>query len=187
MAGDNNSTHSKSDHARLPSFGVLQRAYLNGRPQDVKMRIGGDLNTPNFVDTCAMRMSWTLNHVNITIPGPHYSNMYVLHGDPIGGHNQWYAIRHAEIREWLRHNLGAPQISERGTSININHFAEFHGRPAKGIIVLDVAYIQNPGQPNATGHIDLWDGRNFTEDSEYGKEADTFRAASRADLWIAPD
>nr|WP_281372377.1 T6SS effector amidase Tae4 family protein [Granulicella arctica] len=129
-----------------------------------------------------MRMSWMLNHVHIPIPGPHHSVMLVLAGKDVDGHKAWYAIRHAEIRQWLTQVLGPPQISKKAKPVPI---ADFAGH--KGIIVLDVAYIQHPGQANATGHIDLWDGSSFSESSERGKEQATFNAASRADLWIAPD
>jgi hypothetical protein len=171
------------DHARLPSFKLLKSQYPGAqRPEEVKRAIGGKLNSPEFVDTCAMRMSWMLNHVNMTIPAPHHSHMLVLSGDSINGHKVWYAIRHAEIRDWLRQTLGPPQISKKTKPILTSDFAGH-----KGIIALDVAYIQHPGQANATGHIDLWDGEHFSESSEYGREEDTFRASSRVDLWIAPD
>lgn len=173
----------KPAHARLPSFRVLQSQYPGTYTADeVKRKVGGKLDSPEFADTCAMRMSWMLNHVNIPIPGPHHSVMLVLSGSNVDGHKAWYAIRHAEIRQWLAQVLGPPQISKKAKPIQT---ADFAGH--KGIIVLDVAYIQHPGQANATGHIDLWDGSSFTESSERGKEEATFAAASRADLWVAPD
>ena len=161
---------TKPDHARLPSFRLLKSQYPGAqRPDEVKRAIGGKLNSPEFVDTCAMRMSWMLNHVSLTIPPPHHSHMLVLSGDSIHGQKVWYAIRHAEIRDWLRQTLGPPQISKKTKPIRTLDFAGH-----KGISALNVAYIQHPGQPNATGHIDLWDGEHFSESSEYGKEEDTF-------------
>ncbi len=182
MAEMNQQAHSTSNQARLPSFRLLQSMYPNGRPEDVKTLIGGQLNSPEFVDTCAMRMSWTLNHVNIRIPSPHHSLMLVLKGNPVHGQSDWYAIRHAEIRQWLTQILGPPQVSQKHEGIDKKLFAGH-----KGIIVMDVHYIIHPHQANATGHIDLWDGQSFTEDSERGQEDATFAHAYRADLWIAPD
>ena len=166
--------------ARLPSMRLLQLNYPHdGGPDVPKKLIGGHVDAAWITDTCAIRMSRALNYSNFHIPGPGHSGMSVISGKD----HMWYALNHAQLRDWIHQVAGPPQLHQRKPNINQADFSAL-----KGIIALDIRYDARPGEHTApTGHIDLWFGQFVGELSQAGTEADDFAMASDVQFWVTPD
>lgn len=166
--------------ARLPSMRLLQLAYPHdGGPDVPKKLIGGHVDAPWITDTCAIRLSRALNYANLRIPAPGHSQMKVVSGKD----HLWYALNHAQLRDWIHQVAGPPQLHQRKPNIRLSDFSTL-----KGIIALDIHYAARPGERNAaTGHIDLWFGQFVGEASQAGTEAEDFAMASDVQLWVTPD
>jgi hypothetical protein len=150
-----------------------------GGPDVPKKLIGGHVDAAWITDTCAIRLSRALNYSNFHIPGPGHSGMKVISGKD----HMWYAVRHAELRDWIRQVVGPPQVHQKRPNIRLADFATL-----KGIIALDIHYAARPGEQNAaTGHIDLWFGQFVGEFSQAGTEAEDFAVATDVQLWVTPD
>lgn len=136
---------------------------------EVKKEIGGAVNADWVKNTCAIRLSATLNKNGFPVPGK-FAGLATLKG----GDGKRYAIRVAEVRKWLPTALGAPDFDHKkkaGTPFDKTTIASM-----KGIIAFDISFS------DATGHLDLWDGKKFS--SEY-KTNDYWTAATRITIWKA--
>jgi hypothetical protein len=140
----------------LPSFQALWDAYPKGESGAVKELIGGNVNLGWVTNTCAIRVSRALNYG----------------GDPIrdtgagvntirGGDGKRYIYRVAELRSYLTHKYGPPEIIRSP------------GAGKRGIIIFEVSIWSD-----ATGHADLWDG-NTCGGSCYWPQA------NEVVLWLA--
>ena len=166
--------------SRLPSMRLLQHAYPHeGGPDVPKKLIGGHVNAPWILDTCAIRMSRALNYSNFPIPGPGHSGMRVVSG----ADKKWYALNHAQLRDWIHTVVGPPLIHQKKPNIKRADF-NLH----KGIIVLDIHYTPRAGETTAPGgHIDLWYGMFVGESSQAGTEDEDFGLATDVQFWETPD
>lgn len=162
--------------AALPSFPKLKAEYLdyvNYTSQQVLDKIGGKVKVNKFTNTCAVRLSRTLNYNNLKLPGPKkFAGLAVVSGDD----KKWYAFRVREIRKWLIHKLGQPKYDYKkkaGEDFDKNDISTY-----KGIIGFDIQFS------DATGHLDLWDGSYFTSEKKGGLTVDYWKSATR--IWIWP-
>jgi len=163
----------------LPSMKSLATAYPQEMyPEAVKKIIGGHVNASWIFDTCAIRMSRALNYSNFPIPGPGHSPMKVVSG----ADKKWYALNHAQLREWIHQVAGPPQIHQKRPNVDRGAL-----NTLMGIIALDIHYAPRPGEHLApTGHIDLWHGQFIGEISQAGTEDEVFGVATDVQLWTLP-
>jgi len=133
--------------AVLPSFSTLWSHYPTDHdPEVVKKEIGGKVNMPWIVNTCAVRLSRALNKGGYPIPKS-YPGLNVVSG----ADEMWYAFRVAELKMYLEKMLGKPDIEYKNKNKSAAVPSDFQSK--KGIIVFTVT-----SWSNASGHITLWDG-----------------------------
>jgi len=128
-----------------------------GSSEEVKRKIGGNVNASWITNTCVIRMSYAFNKSFSPIPNG-WAGLTTVKG----GDGKRYAFRVAEFKPYLVGKYGKPDVT--GTTA-----AEFSGK--KGIIMFDVQ-----GWSDATGHFDLWDGSQ-ARNHEY------FAQSSKVYLW----
>ncbi|HEY3788485.1 MAG TPA: type VI secretion system amidase effector protein Tae4 [Urbifossiella sp.] len=135
--------------------------------QAVKKEIGGAVNSGWIVNTCALRMSRGLNYSGVEVPA-HFPGMSTV----AGGDGKHYAFRVREVRTWLPNAIGQPDFNvtkKAGEAFDKSKLASM-----KGIIAFDIQFS------DATGHLDAWDGSNFSH--EYAA-SDYWTRATRITLW----
>ena len=137
---------------------------------EVKKAIGGGVSADWITNTCAIRLSRALNYNGFAVPA-NFPGLLTIKG----ADGKRYALRVREMRGWLEHQLGKPEFDEKkkvGAAFDRSKLASM-----SGIICFDVAF------PDATGHLDLWDGKSFS--NEYKMSKDYWVNASRISLWKA--
>jgi hypothetical protein len=142
--------------------------YINYTSDEVRQMIGGQVNAAWLTNTCAIRLSRTLNYNKLPLPGNFSGMNYVLGADGLR-----YCYRVREIRSWLMVKIGRPQFDHHKKVDASFDKALLAGQ--KGIIGFDINF------PDATGHLDLWDGRIFS--SEHRMSRDYWTSATRIWLW----
>lgn len=150
---------------KLPPFATLRANYIPDGEQ-AKRVIGGQVDAPDIVNTCVVRLSRALNYSNHRVS--RRSGLAVRRG----GDNLWYALRVREMRNYLNHKYGKPSIVSK-----LRHSATIPDNfiDRQGIICFDVD-IWN----DATGHVTLWDGQNCVDGSNHWSHS------RKVELWIAP-
>jgi hypothetical protein len=144
--------------------------YYFSNSDEVKREIGGAVDSPRIANTCAIRLSHTLNHNGHAVPRNFPGLLTVK-----GGNGKRYALRVREMRKWLEFRIGKPDFDVKkkaGTA-----FSENQLRSMSGIIAFDIKFN------NATGHLDLWDGYVFS--TEHNSGGDWWTRATRISLWKA--
>ena len=148
--------HHRTPHPpSRPSWQRFKAAYPDYSTESatVKQRIGGSVNTSDVGNTCAVRMSRGLNYSGVPLP-PNFPGLTKR-----GADGKRYALRVADMRIWLPKALGKPDFDIKkpsGQKFDKSALAKM-----KGIIVFDI-----PTFSNATGHLDIWDGRHFSSESQ---------------------
>lgn len=160
--------------AVLGTFAALWNQYPDyghyPDPAEVKRLIGGAAGGDWITNTCALRLSRTLNYNKVPVPR-HFAGLTTVKG----ADGLRYAFRVREMHKWLDVELGKPAFDlkkKRGDPFDKSPLA-----PLKGIIGFDIEFS------DATGHLDLWDGKVFS--SEYETSVDYWLAATRIWLWKA--
>jgi len=160
--------------ATLHSYSALWNAYPDygnyPTPDSVKVLVGGGANDDWIVNTCAIRMSRTLNYNGLPIPG-NFAGLHTVKG----GDGKRYAFRVRELHAWLDHVLGAPDFDtskKQGDAFDKSQLASM-----KGVIGFDIHFA------DATGHFDLWDGSTFSHEAQASQ--DYWTMATRIWLWAA--
>lgn len=163
--------------ADLPSFMKLKEEYLdyvNYTSSQVLDKIGGKVKINDFQNTCAVRLSRTLNYNSLELPKPgEFDGLNVVSGND----KKWYAYRVREIRKWLMGRLSAPKFDlskQAGDAFDKKNISQY-----KGIIGFDIQFS------DATGHLDLWDGSDFTAEKKGGLTPDYWKSATRIWVWTA--
>ena len=162
----------------MPPWAALAKCFPQGTPAEVKARIGGNVNADWITNTCAIRMSDTLNcaaksgHSLHRIPKD-------LGGDQVTDKNKariYFRVK--ALRPHMIRTYGLPtvQVSNKDGSLGIP-IDEFKGK--KGIIQFEIKWA------DATGHFDLWDGNAMLEynHSSPDKTAEYFGKAKSVSLW----
>lgn len=164
----------------MPNFNDLWTNFPRGTPQAVKARIGGLVNLEWIDNTCAIRISRTLNESGHDIPR-RFRGMKTIRG----GDNKRYAYRVAELRKYMLHRYGEPDLKHTYPKVGGSMPATFKGQ--RGIIMFDV-----PGWSNATGHFTVFDGTiksspgGCKDDKCYCSDTCYFKEAIEVWLWKAP-
>ena len=135
----------------------------------VKRSIGGYVDQDYLKNTCAIRLSRTLNYSGF--PLPYWKEMVTKKG----ADGKRYAIRVSELRKWLLFRLGKPEFDLRKREGD--PFDKTRLSTMKGILGFDIRF------GDATGHLDLWDGARFS--SEHMMSRPYWKAATRIWLWEA--
>jgi hypothetical protein len=161
---DNPPTRVPFARTMLTYAGLLSQ-YPLGTKDDVKQLIGGGVNVDWIQNTCAIRMSRALNYSGFTIPS-NQTGLFVVTGDD----KKSYSLRMRELAKFLEGRIGAPSLVLAAQPIRRKRLGEM-----KGIISFDIHFT------DATGHIDLWDGKTFTHEPEAGK--DYFSLATKVSFW----
>jgi len=152
----------------LPDFDTLRKNYPDGDPDSVKAEIGGNVDARWISNTCAIRMSRALNYSGVAIPSK-FAGLSVVSGKD----GRWYAYRMRELKKWIELTFGKPDIAQTkpaSGSINRSSFAQHHG-----IVAFDIHF------DDASGHLDLWDGKNYIHES--ADPRDYFTLATSVVLW----
>lgn len=137
------------------SFAHLREVYPLGPKDEVKALIGGKVNAEWVTNTCAIRMSRTLNYSGVKIP--RNAGLSVVSG----ADKLWYAYRVRELCSWLKKELGKPDLAVWGS-----------GEPPEGIQGKQGILMIEAKFSDATGHITLWNQTACVDDSDYFAVAD---------------
>ena len=160
--------------SKLHTFSALSDKYPDylsyPKPEDVKALIGGAVSDDWITNTCAIRLSRTLNYNGFPIPGS-YAGLHTVRG----GDGKRYAFRVRELRPWLTHRFGRPDFEV--TKKAGDAFDKASLAAMKGIIAFDIHFA------DATGHLDLWDSSTFTH--EYQTTGEYWTNATLISLWKA--
>lgn len=127
--------------AKRPNFIKMKSTYPKGTPEKVFKLIGGKVEANNFANSCAIRVSRSLNYSGLSIK-------YIPPNLTVSGSDgKWYIYRVKELIKYLKSNFGEPDISV----VNKPYQEKLKGK--KGIIIFEV-----DAWDDASGHATLWDG-----------------------------
>lgn len=133
--------------SHLPKFEDLDAYYpFISDPQEVIRDINpAYCNNPDYANTCAMRISKSLNYCS----GNEIPRLKTLLTIP-GVDKKRYAVRVSELKKYMLSKYGAPMV------LNASPTGVIDNSPIQakqGIIAFDVA-----GWTDASGHFTLWNG-----------------------------
>ncbi len=165
VEGESESEDALGGKRTVPSFEAMWSAYPRGTSAEAKATIGGAVDAEWIANTCAVRLSRSLNEAGVRIPDKRAGLSTVRGGDGLR-----YAYRVTELRAFLHATFGAPTLERSAKAGGVDP-APFAGR--RGIIVFDVR-----GWSDATGHADLFDGASCGSNCYFEK-------AVRVELWEA--
>jgi hypothetical protein len=109
--------HSSSDHhhsshpaGKVPPVSLLWYGYPDTEDNGaVRTQLGGECDNPEYVNTCAMRLSMALLNAGISLPAHHHNLFTVKAGNgAFKGKN--IALRQHELSDYLVHLWGHPQV-----------------------------------------------------------------------------
>jgi len=127
--------------SKRPDFLKMRSTYPKGTADIVFKLIGGKVEANNFANSCAVRVSRSLNYSG-------HSIKYIPPNLTVSGSDgKWYIYRVKELIKYLKANFGEPDISV----VNKPYQEKLKGK--KGIIVFEV-----DAWDDASGHATLWDG-----------------------------
>jgi hypothetical protein len=149
-------------------FDDLLSVYPQGSPEQAKQTIGGHADEAWIGNTCSMRISRVLNYSGVKVPNLGKDTLAVVSGSD----HLWYSFRQKELRAWFSKHFGKPSLSF-GKSPDRRKLWNL-----KGFIGFDINFS------DATGHFDLWDGKNFQLEAQ--ATHDYFALATRVDFWRVP-
>lgn len=143
----------------MPHFDKLWEKYPRGSLEDVKKKIGGNVNADWVNNTCAIRLSYALNRIgyNITHDGNETISGY-MSDDERKQNKKWHYYRFEKIEEYIKKHVG--DFGEKIELASRSQIAQTI-KDKKGILFFHI-----PGNKEYTGHAALWNGKNFarTED-----------------------
>jgi hypothetical protein len=153
---------------KLPDFDQLVQLYLGKEysADQVKKKVGGDVDSEDVTNTCVVRLSAPLNALGELIPP--WSKTFRTRK---GKDKRWYGLRVTEFWQYLLDNYGKPTVTSK-SPLKRETFAGY-----RGIIGFRVSTFKD-----ATGHFTLWDGEKLLYG---GDDHDYFAIADEAALWQA--
>jgi hypothetical protein len=148
-------------------FSKLKSSYPVAPKPEFFTNLGGEwpslVNNSNYNNTCAVRLSHAMNEAGEPVPSKYKE------GADGAGRNLIINVRTME--KLVRDLFGAPSwgmSKPPGTRLSANHI------PAvQGVIVYHANWA------TATGHFDLWTGKEFVGDGNFDDIRDSFDIA----LW----
>lgn len=154
----------------IPNADALINNYPQGTSAEVKAKIGGKVNADWITNTCAIRLSRSMNYSGVAIPrgpGVKESGLHTVSG----GDQKQYAYRVNEFNSWLRNKYGPPTLTYKGGPFSAPPTGLF-GK--KGIIC-----FFDCGWSDAMGHLDLWNVDKVVNSAYFNK-------AKQIYLWTSP-
>ncbi len=148
--------------AERPEFEKLWNAYPTGEADEVKKLIGGGVAGDWVTNTCAIRMSRSFNYADQVIPKSHKFDDGSKMNTTFGSDKKRYAYRVREFRKYLDALYGKPDLVHDNPGDGGPVPEDF--KKHKGIIVFEVKIWTD-----ATGHIDLWDGKDCAGHAYFDK------------------
>lgn len=134
----------------------------------VKKSIGGEVTEPWLgQNSCTIRLSYTLNRNGFPIP-QNFPGLATVRG----GDGYRYAFRVAETRKWLSFAIGAPDYEVKKKAGK--PYDKDQLQTMQGIIGFDISFS------DATGHLDLWDGTQFSHEYASGSY---WEKATKISIW----
>jgi hypothetical protein len=135
----------------LPTYQSLITNYPGSEysAAQVKELIKGEIQSPNFTNTCVIRMSRAFNYANsgklFDIPSNFHGMLTVKGGDKLN-----YALRVSEFNAFLQHQYSKPTmvLKRKDGEYDLKSI-----QGVRGIIKFDVS-----GWSDASGHFTFWDG-----------------------------
>jgi hypothetical protein len=155
------------DGLRRFFFDNLLALYPQGTPSGAKRIIGGHVDADWITNTCAVRISRVLDYSGLAIPNGDSTLAVVSGGDKL-----WYSYRQKELQAWFTRRVGAPSLT-LGASPDKRKLWNL-----KGFIGFDIHFS------DATGHFDLWDGKQFQLQAQ--ATHDYFAVARGIVFWRVP-
>lgn len=134
-------------------FAKLKSCYPQGSADEVKKRLGGAIDADWITNTCAIRMSQTLNCAGKIIPQ--------MGGESIRGKlpDRWnYIFRVKQLSPMMATMFGSGVTTKTSSTRGVD-MSVISGKT--GILYFDTTGAWG----DATGHFDLWDGSMMVEDS----------------------
>ncbi|MBK5294387.1 MAG: hypothetical protein JJE04_22235 [Acidobacteriia bacterium] len=166
---------------KIPDFSLLSRNYLDywnfPHPDGVRKLIGGEANDSDITNTCTIRLCHAMNASGFPIPR-------IWSRDPEtqkpitnrrGKNGKFYIIRVANMRTWMLHQFGKPDIDFKKKPGDPFDRSVIEGPEYEGVIAFEIGFR------DATGHFDLWYKNKFSHEQSAGK--DYFALASHISLW----
>ena len=151
--------------ATAVKFDDLLKNYPTGSPAAAKGKIGGHVDAAWIGNTCAVRLSRSLNYSGLPVPQSQAGLDVVS-----GADTRWYAYRMVQLTAFVRGQLGSPSMTLSTPPFKRKRFGAM-----RGIISFDIHFH------DANGHIDLWDGSSFMLESAAAH--DYFAAARSIVFW----
>lgn len=173
----------------LATFDTMQRHYPTGTSPDVLRALFPGQDTSWITNTCAIRLSESLDRSGTPIPTPtvidhgvtvmqgagqpahHRAALHVFRGKTS---HRWYGFRVREMIPYITARFGPPTLVDHQMSA-ANRRAKFAGKT--GLIAFEIHF------QDATGHLDLWDGTTFNMLPDPASGHDYFAMASKIMLW----
>ena len=155
---------------KLPSYQELVKSYPFGETADeVRHRIGGNVDHDWYENTCVIRVSESLNEAKHPIPADS-GNFKTRRG----ANKKWYGLGVQQFWEYLERTYGKPDIyAERDPATGRIPYFDFFGNT--GIIGFRVK-----GWNDASGHFTLFNGLFLMYG---GADHDYWSISSKAALW----
>jgi len=150
----------------MAGFQKLWSQYPNGEADDVKRRIGGNINADYITNTCVIRVSRAMWLSGMKITPFSLSNG--KNGLLVSGQDgRAYPIRVKEFNEYMHQRYGPPTLhyGVNGDSMDIPD--SFRGKT--GIIMFDVRVWSD-----ASGHFDLWNGYECKHECYFNKARNVY-------------
>lgn len=124
--------HNYPSYAQLPSVRF-------------KAMVGGTAGGQGDPDTCALRMSWTLNKCGYPIPA-RFAGAYILPGRDL---HEYYMLRISDLIKYLTAEYCTPLSAKSTTGWS---------KPPQGFRAAGIICFWWGAAGSANGHIDVWDG-----------------------------
>ena len=140
------------------SFSKLKSCYPQGTADEVKKQLGGNVNAAWITNTCAIRMSHTLNCAGRAVP---FINNETVRGKTPTNFNYIFRVKQLAplMTRWYGNGLTVKaKAGTRGVPMD-----QFKGKT--GVIRFDMTGLWD----DATGHFDLWDGSKMVEETHSDK------------------
>ncbi len=136
-----------------------------------------DSNKALYYNTCALRMSWDLNNSGIQIPS---GNTYK------GADQRNYFISVDKLNSYLQKIWGRPDIIWQGDirpkvdELTLKKQQREKILKHKGLIHFSADGHRSQSEFGASGHLDLWNGKECIDEEYFGKYISAVR------LWKLP-
>ncbi len=159
-------------NGELPSFAAMWNLYPQGSAEEVRARIGGTIDNPNFKNTCAIRMSNVLNNVS------EKTRISKSDGETrVDAQGRPHLLRVNDVERFLTRHFGKPDVAWK--TQNGSKFDPTKIQGQQGIMIIRAPF--SPASA-ASGHTTLWNGTTCAQGNDC-----YFDSATSIHLWTVPE